>query len=33
MEIITCGPLMYTVDYPKFNVSNEKEESISIPKG
>ena len=28
MKIITYGPSMYTVDYPKFIVSNEKEESI-----
>ena len=28
LEIITCDPLMYTMDLPKFIVSNQKEESI-----
>ena len=29
LEIITCDPLMYTMDLPKFIVSIQKEESIS----
>ena len=29
LEIITCNILMYTMDLPKFIVSNQKEESIS----
>ena len=29
LEIITCDPLMYTMDLPKFIVSNQKEESVS----
>ena len=28
-EIITCDPSKYTMDHSKFNVSNQKEESIS----
>ena len=28
-EIITCDPLMYTMDLPKFIVSIQKQESIS----
>ena len=28
-EIITCDPLMYTMDLPKFIASNQKEESIN----
>ena len=28
-EIITCDPLMYTMDLPKFIVSIQKEEFIS----
>ena len=28
-EIITCDPLICTMDYPKFNASNQKEEYIS----
>ena len=28
-EIITCNPLMYRMDLPKFIVSIQKEESIS----
>ena len=29
LEIITCDPLMYTMDLSKFIVSNQKEESVS----
>ena len=29
-EIITCDPLMYTMDLPKFSVSIQKEEFISV---
>ena len=29
LEIITCNPLIYTMDHPKFIVSNQKEEPIS----
>ena len=29
LEIITCDPLMYTMDLLKFIVSNQKEEFIS----
>ena len=29
LEIITCDPLMYTMDLPKFIVSNQKEISVS----
>ena len=29
-EIITCDPLMYTMDLPKFIVSIRKEEFISV---
>ena len=29
LEIITCDPLMYTMDLPKSIVSIKKEESIS----
>ena len=29
LEIITCDPWIYTMDHPKFIVSNQKEESIS----
>ena len=29
-KIITCNPSIYTLDHPKFIVSNEKEESISV---
>ena len=28
LEIITCDPSLYTMDHPKFNLSNQKEESI-----
>ena len=28
LEIITCGPSNYTMNHPKFIVSNQKEESI-----
>ena len=30
MEIITCDPSVYTMDHPKFIVSNQKDESISV---
>ena len=30
MEIITCDTSVYTMDHPKFIVSNQKEESISV---
>ena len=29
LEIMTCNPLIYTIDHPKFVVSNQEEESIS----
>ena len=29
LEIITCDPWMYTMDLPKFIVSNQNEESMS----
>ena len=29
LVIITCDPSIYTMDHPKFIVSNQKEESIS----
>ena len=29
LEIITCDPLMYTMDLPKCIVSKQKEESVS----
>ena len=29
LEIVTCDPLMYTIDLPKFIVLSQKEESIS----
>ena len=29
LVIITCDPLMYTMDLPKFILSNQKEESVS----
>ena len=29
LEIIACEPSIYTMDHPKFIVSNQKEESIS----
>ena len=29
LEIITCYPSIYTMEHPKFIVSNHKEESIS----
>ena len=29
LEIITCNPSIYTMDHPKFIVSNQKEELIS----
>ena len=29
LEIITCDPLIYTTDHPKFIVSYQKEEPIS----
>ena len=29
LKIITCDPLIYTMDYPKSSVSDQKEESIS----
>ena len=28
LEIITCDPSIYTMEHPKFIVSNQKEESI-----
>ena len=28
LEIIACDALIYTIEYPKFIVSNQKEESI-----
>ena len=30
LEIITCDPSIYTMDHPKFIVSNQVEESISL---
>ena len=33
LEIITCDPLMYTMDLPKFIVSNQKEDCIREHKG
>ena len=30
LGIITCDPLMFTMDLPKFIVSNQKEKSISV---
>ena len=32
LEIITCGPLIDTMDDPKFNASNWKEDSISAKR-
>ena len=29
LEIITCDPLIYTMDHPKLVVSNKKEQFIS----
>ena len=29
LEIMTCDPLIFTMDHPKFIVSSQKEESIS----
>ena len=29
LEIITCDPLIYTMDHSKFILSNQNEESIS----
>ena len=29
LVIITCDPLMYTMDLPKFILSNQTEESVS----
>ena len=29
LEIITCDPSIYTMDHPKFIVSNQKEEFMS----
>ena len=29
-KIITCDPLIYTIDHPNCIVSNQKEESISV---
>ena len=29
LQIITCDPLIYTMDHPKFIVSHQKEESIN----
>ena len=29
LEIITCDPSYYTMDHPRFNAKNQKEESIS----
>ena len=30
LEFIICDPLIYTMDYPKFSFSNQKEESIHV---
>ena len=30
LENITCNPSIYTMDHPKFIVSNQKEESIKL---
>ena len=30
LDIITCDPSIYTLDHPKFIVSNQKEESIRV---
>ena len=30
LGMITCDPLMFTMDLPKFIVSNQKEKSISV---
>ena len=32
LEILTCDPLTYTMDLPKFIVSNQKGESISAKR-
>ena len=32
LEIITCDPSIYTMDHPKFIVSNQMEESISTQR-
>ena len=29
LEIIICDPLIYSMDHPKFSISNQKEESVS----
>ena len=33
MEILTCDPLICTMNHPKFTVSNQMEESKNIKKG
>ena len=32
LGMITCDPLMFTMDLPKFIVSNQKEKSINVYK-